>query len=363
METLTRFCVVIPTYNEASTIAKVIRGVEEAGASWVVIVDDGSRDGTIEIVKDLMKEYGNIVRVERGRKLGIGSALREGMAKALTLEPKPDAIVTMDADLSHNPSEVPKLVEACRPDVIVIGSRYVKGGAISEWGLHRRLVSSMANGIARSILGVTVRDATSGFRCYGREVAEKLVNEELDSGFFFQVEALFKAMKMGFKAVEVPVTFVGRTGGKSKLGFGEILGFLRGVWRTFLWGGEVFRIGKFCVVGLSGAGVNELVLWALANVLGINYIVSAAVSAEAAIVNNFVWNDLWTFGDRAGGGLRERVRRFARFNLSRVAGIGIGLAVLILFTEVFGIHYLISNVFAVVATFIWNYLTSMGWVW
>ncbi len=358
-----RFYVVIPTYNEADTIVEVIEGVEEAGASGVVVVDDGSTDGTVEAVKELMRKYGNIVLVERGKKLGIGSALKNGIAKALSLEPKPDAIVTMDADLSHDPSEVSRLVKACRPDVIVIGSRYIRGGIISGWSLHRRVASSIANGIARSILGIRVRDATSGFRCYGREVAESLMNKQLDSGYFFQVETLFRALKMGFKAVEVPMTFARRAGGKSKLGLREVLGFLRGVWRMFLWGRETNRVGKFCIVGLSGAGLNELVLWALTDLAGMNYVVSAVVSAETAIVNNFIWNDLWTFRDRTTEGFKERVLRFVRFNLSRVGGMGVGLAVLVLLTEVFGVHYLLSNIFAAIATFMWNYLTSMGWVW
>ena len=230
-----RFCVVIPTYNEADTIAEVVRGVEDAGAGLVVVVDDGSTDGTVQVVERLAEKYSNVVLVERGRKLGIGSAIKDGMRRALQNDPELRALVTMDADMSHDPSEVPKLVEPCEEDAVVVGSRYVEGGVIEGWGVHRRLVSKTANLIARSILGVAVRDATSGFRCYGRMVAEALLRVSRESGFVFQVEALYKAQRMGYRLIEVPITFIARRVGKSKLDLGEIFEFLGAVRRMLLW--------------------------------------------------------------------------------------------------------------------------------
>ena len=117
------------------------------------------------------------------------------------------------------------------------------------------------------------------------------------------------------------------------------------------------------MVGLSGVGVNELILWLFTELLGLHYVLSAALGAEVAIINNFCWNEVWTFRDRATVGRFERFRRFLKFNLSRVAGILIALGVLTLLTEVFGVHYLVSNLFAILIAFIWNYLLSVGWVW
>jgi len=360
---MVKFSVVIPTYNEGPTIAEVIKGVEKVGVSQVIVVDDGSTDGTVGRVEELSERYGNIVLVERGRKLGIGSAIRDGIRKALETEPTLDAVVTMDADLSHDPHEIPKLVEACDPKTLVVGSRYVGGGIIEGWGVHRKLISATANALANLALGLDVRDATSGFRCYGVEVARAVLSEAGEAGFSFQVETVLRARRMGFRVVEVPIRFVNRVAGRSKLGLGEITGFLRFILRTFFKEGESTRVLKFLLVGLSGMGMNELVLWLFTELLGLHYVLSAALGAEVAIINNFCWNEVWTFRDRAVKGRFERFRRFLKFNLSRVAGILIALGVLTLLTEVFGIHYLVSNIFAILVGFVWNYLLSVSWVW
>jgi len=354
-----KVCVIIPTYNEAGTIGELLERLESLGLELqVVVVDDGSTDGTIEIVEEDSRRYGNITLVERGAKLGLGSALRDGLRKGLELGAK--LLVTMDADLSHDPLELPKLVGEGAPHRIVLGSRYVEGGCIVGWGLYRRLVSWGANFLARLLTGIPSRDSTTGYRCYGAEVVKATLPRVRGVGYEFQVEVLSFAQRMGFEIVEVPITFVDRRMGRSKLGLGEMWRFLRILLRLFLESGEMGRALKFIAVGLSGLLVNEAVIWLLTEVAGLYYLISGAISAEVSIVNNFIWNNYWTFSDRGGGGL---LARFVRFNLTRVFGMALGLLLLKLFTDLLGLHYLVSNVFAILIVFIFNYFLSLFWVW
>ena len=354
-----RICVIIPTYNEAGTIGELLERLESLGLELqVVVVDDGSTDGTIRIVEEASRRYGNIILVERGAKLGLGSALRDGLRKGLELGA--ELLVTMDADLSHDPLELPKLVGEGAPHRIVLGSRYVEGGCIVGWGLYRRLVSWGANFLTRLLTGVPSRDSTTGFRCYGAEVMRAVLPHVRGIGYEFQVEVLSVAQRMGFEIVEVPITFVDRRMGRSKLSFGEMRRFLWILLRLFLESGEIGRALKFIAVGLSGLLVNEVVIWLLTEVAGLYYLISGAISAEVSIVNNFIWNNYWTFSNRSGGGL---LARFVRFNLARVFGIALGLLLLKLFTDLLRLHYLISNVFAILIVFVFNYLLSLFWVW
>ncbi len=225
-------CVVIPTLNESGTIGTLIESLEELRAIYqirMIIVDDGSTDGTIEIVQESRKKYGSLTLMERGRKLGLGTALRDGLQAALDQEPAPDFMATMDADLSHDPGELPSLIEACEKDSVVVGSRYVDGGEIHGWGLYRKAISRGANFLARVFADIPSTDCTSGFRCYGADLIREIL-PSLDSvGFEIQIEVLSKVARRGLKIVEKPITFRERTEGKSKLGFGEIFGFARRV--------------------------------------------------------------------------------------------------------------------------------------
>ncbi|MCW3991456.1 MAG: glycosyltransferase, partial [Candidatus Bathyarchaeota archaeon] len=171
-------CVVLPTYNEAGTIRELLAALERSmvGLSIrVVVVDDGSKDGTLGILREMMERHGNIILVERGRKLGLGTAIIDGFKTALSLEPEPEFIVTMDADLSHDPGELPSLVEACDGDTVVIGSRYVENGEIHGWGPYRKMVSAVANFFVRAFTDINARDCTSGFRCYSASLVRAVL--------------------------------------------------------------------------------------------------------------------------------------------------------------------------------------------
>ena len=221
-------CVVIPTYNEVGSIGELVvslLGLDGLSVR-VVVVDDGSDDGTLEVLGELMEGYGSIVLVERGEKLGLGSALMDGFRTALTLVPEPEFVVSMDGDLSHDPRELPSLVGSCGVGGVVIGSRYVEGGAVEGWGLHRRVVSRAANFLARRFAGLPVRDCTSGFRCYHSDVVQEILQSAGSSGYDVQIDVLFHVVRGGFEVVEIPIRFSDRLSGKSKLSVREVWNFL-----------------------------------------------------------------------------------------------------------------------------------------
>ncbi len=219
--------VIIPTYNEKENIENIIRAVfDDEHHFHVLIIEDGSPDGTAVIVKKLQLEFPNrLFMVERSGKLGLGTAYITGFKWAL--EHGYDYIFEMDADFSHNPKDLPKLYDACANQGadVAIGSRYVSGVNVVNWPIGRVLMSYFASKYVRFILGVKIADTTAGFKCYRRNVLETI---ELDKirfkGYAFQVEMKFTAYKCGFTLKEVPIIFINRELGTSKMSggiFGE----------------------------------------------------------------------------------------------------------------------------------------------
>lgn len=215
-------CIVVPTYNEVNTIRSLL---EEIGRvlrcfqARVIIVDDGSMDGTREAIR--FSDAGHDIQViERHRKMGLGSAIIEGF-KVAVATCGGGVIVTMDADLSHDPKDIPRLVSMCDDGVIAIGSRYVRGGSFS--GSGRRILSAITNKIVRWATGIAAMDCTSGFRCYSNEVVKRILPELRSEGYEIQIETLLKSLKAGYSYVEVPVAFQRRQRGISKLGLREVL--------------------------------------------------------------------------------------------------------------------------------------------
>ena len=229
--------VIIPTYNEKENIENIIRAVFGLEKTFhILIIEDGSPDGTAAIVKELQKEFPErLFMIERKGKLGLGTAYICGFKWAV--EHKYDYIFEMDADFSHNPNDLPRLYNACANEGndVAIGSRYVSGVNVVNWPMGRVLMSYYASKYVRFITGIKVKDTTAGFKCYRREVLETI---ELDKvrfkGYAFQIEMKFTAHKCGFKIKEVPVIFVNRELGTSKMNssiFGEaVFGVMRLRW-------------------------------------------------------------------------------------------------------------------------------------
>jgi dolichol-phosphate mannosyltransferase len=212
-----RTLVIVPTFNEKENLPLLVDGLMQHENLNLLVVDDASPDGTGEIAEALGRKHpGRIDVMHRTAQRGLGRSYIDGIRLALT---KPvDVICQMDADLSHNPADIPRLLDAAGEADFVIGSRYVRGGRIENWPLHRRLLSAFANRYIRAITRMTIRDCTSGFRCWRREALERLPLASIRSdGYAFIVELAFEATRAGLRCAEVPITFVERREGASKL--------------------------------------------------------------------------------------------------------------------------------------------------
>lgn len=215
--------IIIPTYNEKENIEKIIKAVFALeGEYHILVIEDGSPDGTADIVKRLQKEFPDrLFMIERKGKLGLGTAYLTGFKKAL--EMGYDYIFEMDADFSHNPLDVPRLYNACANEGadLAIGSRYCKGISVVNWPIGRVIMSYYASVYVRMVLGMKVFDTTAGFKCYRRRVLETI---DLDNvkmrGYGFQIEMKYSTYVLGFNVKEIPVIFIDRTEGTSKMSSG-----------------------------------------------------------------------------------------------------------------------------------------------
>jgi dolichol-phosphate mannosyltransferase len=222
--------VVLPTYDEAETIEPLVGAVREnvPGPRRVLVVDDSSPDGTGRIADRLAAEHEDVAVLHRAAKLGLGPAYVAGFRAALDGGAR--LIVQMDADFSHDPGELGRLIDAASDADLVIGSRYVPGGRVTDWGSGRLAISRSGSRYARAMLGLEVHDMTSGFKCWRREALEEIGLDSVRSqGYAFQVEMTYRAHVAGFRVVEVPITFHDRRVGDSKM-TGSIV--LEAAWRV-----------------------------------------------------------------------------------------------------------------------------------
>lgn len=218
-----RKIVIIPTYNEKENIEKIIRAVFSLDGEYhILVIEDGSPDGTAQIVKRLQEEFSNrLFMIERKGKLGLGTAYITGFK--WSVENGYDYIFEMDADFSHNPNDLPRLYEACACGGadLAIGSRYCNGISVINWPIGRVIMSYYASVYVRTMLGMKVYDTTAGFKCYKRQVLETIDLDKVKmKGYGFQIEMKYSTYKLGFKIQEVPIIFVDRTEGTSKMSSG-----------------------------------------------------------------------------------------------------------------------------------------------
>src|SRR6056300_759418 len=234
---MSRALVIIPTYNEIENIEKMLNTVMALpGGYEVLIVDDGSPDGTADVVRKLMDVHGGRIHLEeRTGKLGLGTAYIHGFKWALAREYA--HVFEMDCDFSHNPEDLPRLLEACENGADVsIGSRYVQGVNVVNWPMSRVLLSYFASVYVRFITGMPIQDATAGFKCYKRATLEGINFDKIHFvGYAFQIEMKFKVWQRKMSIVEVPVIFTDRTEGTSKMSSGIIKEAIFGVIKLKLW--------------------------------------------------------------------------------------------------------------------------------
>lgn len=232
--------VIIPTYNEKENIEQIIRTVLALNGDFdVLVIDDGSPDGTADIVKSLIPDSGNRLHIlERSGKQGLGTAYLLGFNWAL--EHDYDYVFEMDADFSHDPNDLLRLYKACAEDGadLAVGSRYCNGVSVVDWPIGRIIMSYFASAYVRTVLGMKVYDTTAGFVCYSRKVLETIKLDQVKmKGYGFQIEMKYTAWKLGFKLKEVPIIFTNRQKGTSKMS--------GGIFGEAFWGVIALRFRKF----------------------------------------------------------------------------------------------------------------------
>jgi dolichol-phosphate mannosyltransferase len=220
--------VILPTYCEAQNIEKLIDEIEDLNLNTsILVIDDSSPDGTSEIVRKCQKKHGNILLFVRPKKSGLGTAITDGFKVFLSLKEPPEYIVTMDADYSHSPKDISRLVLRLRDDCdLIIGSRYCSGGNTADWSKVRLAISKVANLIASLVIGARICDYTSGLRCYSTNLVKNILGDLHSQTYEIQIETIRQARIRGYKINEIPITFANRKRGKSKLAFNEIKQFL-----------------------------------------------------------------------------------------------------------------------------------------
>jgi dolichol-phosphate mannosyltransferase len=350
--------VVIPTYNEKDNITPLVTGVHDALSGCdheIIIVDDNSQDGTIDIVKKLAAKYPVKLFVRRDEK-GLATAVIHGIRQA-----SGTIVAVMDADLQHPPAILPKLYKAMQDGAdMVIASRYVKGGGCPNWGAFRRLTSKVALMIAHILLPSSrrVKDPMSGFFMFRREKVD--LAELKPVGYKIALEIMI--VGSFDKIVEVPFIFQERSAGQSKLRPQQQVEYVSHILSLMSRTGEFWRFVKFIGVGVCGTGVNEGVLALVNTFTSWNQYVRLIPGIEVSIITNFLLNDFFTFADRRSGKMGSLFGRLLKYNLFAAAGafINWGIAALLISHDM---NAFLANFIGIVIAFLWNYFFSTIWAW
>ena len=361
--------VIIPTYKEESNIRNIITEVDAVFKrnnlkGEILVIDDNSPDGTISIVNEIKKTTPNVNLIVRLADRGLSQSVVKGFVHASS-----DILVVIDADLSHPPSLIPAMYTGIMEgNDIVIGSRYMEGGGIRKWPIKRHIISLGATFLGR-LLFPDVLDPVSGFFAVRKSVVAKAPLKP--HGYKILLEVLGKGTWE--KDKEIPFEFVDRKIGSSKLKLKTIIEYAQQVIDITLFSfshhesaawKEWKRVFKFSVVGISGIFVNQGVLIFLKEFAGFLLPVASLFAIEIAILNNFLWNDLWTF--KSGGQqqkISSRWQRLISFEIVSAGGAAINFAILNLLVYIVGIDYRIANILGIIVGFAWNFLVNRRMTW
>lgn len=357
---------VIPTYNENQNIGPLIRRITSAlepviDKFEIIVLDDDSPDGTWQVAEQIARENSHLRVIRRCGERGLGTAVIAGWQAA-----KGELLGVMDGDLQHPPETLPDLLDSMlntNAD-IVVASRYIDEGGISTWRFSRRFISWLGTFVASLMLPNILRlvqDPMSGYFLIRRLVIEDI--NLRPEGYKILLEVLSRGKYQ--TVVEVPYVFEARKEGRSKLGPRQYFHFIIHIGRLARETGELGRFLRFCTIGFSGVLVNEGALKFFTDVGGVYYIYSSILAVEIAVISNFFFNDIWTFGDKSNQqpGTGSRVKRFLKFNLICATGACLNIAILWALTYLGGLYYLSSNLFGIVASTIWNYSMNYHITW
>lgn len=362
------FSLIIPTYNESENITHLISQLTSLldrplkGKYEIIIVDDDSPDLTWKIAQELTNEYPQVKVIRRQGEKGLSTAVIKGWQEA-----EGEILGVIDADLQHPPETLLKLWwEIEKGADLVVASRHVEGGGVSDWSLFRRFLSRGAQTLGLIILpGVIgrVSDPMSGFFLVRRRCLDGCILSPL--GYKILVEVLAKG-KIGWIS-EVGYIFQERQEGESKVTKQQYIDYLRHLIRLRLSFWQFNRFLRFGVVGLSGIFVDMAFLYLLSDpaTLALPLTRSKIIAAELAIINNFLWNDIWTFKDISSKqpGKRPKIKRFLKFNLICLAGLILNVLFLNLFFNLFGLNRYLANLGAIALVTIWNYWLNLKLSW
>ena len=336
-----RALLVLPTYNERENIVSLIPKIfeqQEKIDNWqllVLVVDDRSPDNTAKIVTKLKEKYKNLFLIE-GKKLGLGKAYQRGFSYGID-KFNPAVIIEMDADWSHDPNDIPRFLEAIDSGAdFVIGSRYIKGGSIpSNWGLHRKIFSYCGNLTIRlGFMKISIHDWTNGYRAMSADFLKNTLKKysKLD-GYIFQIGVLDTAIKHHIRIKEIPVHFKNRVRGVSKINSPQ---FISNIFLYILTNSTFVR---FAYVGLTGAVIDFGLSFLFIEKLFFPVWLSTVISAETAIISNFILNNFWSFAHKQiKFNLNAYLKGFAKFNAISIGSILIQTTLLHYATESLGVE-------------------------
>lgn len=360
------FSLVIPTYNEGKNVDKIVQQLSDLldeilpGAYELIVVDDNSPDGTWEIAQKLMPEFPQLRVMRRVEERGLSTAVIRGWQAA-----RGEVLGVIDADLQHPPELLAKLWgEIHRGGDMAIASRHVEGGGVSDWSVIRRFLSRGAQTLGLLILPEVigrVTDPMSGYFMVRRKcIAGRAMSPV---GYKIQVEVLARGRVPWIG--EVGYVFQERQEGESKVTWKQYVDYLRHLIRLRFSVGPAARFFRFALVGFSGVFVDMAALYLFSDVMGLRLTRSKILSAELAIINNFLWNDFWTFGDIAKRqpGKRQRLKRLLKFNVVCLAGLILNVLLLNVLYNVFGIDKYVANLLAIALVTVWNFWINMKLSW